>query len=643
MAYGLRYTIPQKLRDETNLIAKIYEEGYTGSSYEYTATSIVIQPNSADEDALACVISTQLNITFIVSTESDYSNFPDLLNYNDTKYYVELTIDNVIKWRGYLFNDYVNLTFTTGIQEINLTCIDGLSFLRYNIYNPTENSNGLIKLLDLINNTLYLLPSYTNTSMYMCCSYFATGMNNRSASTDNDPFNQSYQYRRDFIGLDYYTILQNIMLSFGCRLFQAEGDWYVLPMNEMASTIYYSKYVITSTTPSFDSSGTFNKSVSIEPYSSTSVHFINNSQTKIVRKGYPTIESVVDFTPANNYIHNGTFKSVVSSQAVGWDVATTGSSTVTLTQFASVQFNRYSIFYLSSGTASITTNSAYLANMYGGSATFSFDYQAANVNQQILVIITMTIASTLYYLTSDLYWRTSYAVIPKTYTENNSYQTQSVEIPLGLLLSPNPNLTFQGAITIKLQADSTHVGGYVRNVILQQNGYEIKNATITRTIGNVNQTAKSIELYYGLNYPLIGQYAVYNNVGLITNSSGTFWANWYLQGAIATTFYSLPFLIMRQYSNLLNRNIATLEGDLGNYNSSVGIIGLDKVYTITDTSTNSLTYNGKKFMANRLTINPFLDETNSMQFIEVSSTNIASTETIVYITDQEQETPKRYF
>ena len=643
MAYGLRYTIPQKLRDDKSLVVKIYEDGFRGSSYQYIATSINIQPNSADEDALACVISTQLNINFIVNSEDDYTNFPDLLNYNDTKYYVELTIDNAIKWRGYLFNDYVNLTFTTGIQEVSLTCIDGLSFLRYNIYNPSENSNGLIKLSDLINNALYFLPSYTYTSIYLCCSYFATGMNNRTDSSSNDPFYQSYQYRRDFIGLDYYTILQNIMLSFGCRLLQSEGDWYVLPMNQMASTIYYTKYILTSTAPSLDSSGTLNKSVSIEPYSTTNVHFINNSQTKIVRKGYPTIQSIVDFTPATNYIHNGNFKSVVSSQAVGWDVATTGSSSVVLTQFASVQFNRYTIFYLSSGTASITTNSAYLANMYGGSATFSFDFQAANTGQEILVIITITIAGTLYYLTSDLYWRTSYAVIPKTYTENNTYQTQSVEIPLGLLLTPNPNLTFQGPITIKLQADSTHVGGYVRNVILNQKAYEIKNATITRSIGNPNQISKSINLYYGLNYPLLGQYEVYNNVGLITNSSGTYWSNWYVQGTPSTTFYSLPFLIMRQYSNLLNKNIATLEGDLGNYDSSVGIIGLDKVYSVSDSSTNNLTYNGKKFMANRLTINPYLNETNSMQLIEVSSTNIASTESIVYITDQEQETPRRYF
>jgi len=643
MAYGLRYTIQQKLRDDKSLVVKIYEDGYSGSSYQYIATSINIQPNSADEDALACIISTQLNITFILNSEDDYTNFPDLLNYNDTKYYVELTIDSIIKWRGYLFNDYVGLTFTTGIQEVNLTCIDGLSFLRYKIYNPTENSNGLIKLLDLINNILYFLPSYNYTSMYLCCSYFATGMFNRTDASGNDPFNQSYQYRRDFIGLDYYTILQNIMLSFGCRLFQSEGDWYILPMNQMASTIYYSQYILSATVPSLGNTGIFDKSVSIEPYSNSNVHFINNTQTKIVRKGYPTIQSIVDYTPANNYIHNGNFKSVVSSQAVGWDVSTTGSSQVILTQFASVQFNRYSIFYISSGSASITTNSSYLANMYGASATFSFEFQAANNGQQILVIITITIAGTLYYLTSDLYWRTSYAEIPKTYTESNSYQNETIDIPLGSLLSPNPTLTFQGPITIKLKADSTHVGGYVRNVILKQNGYEIKNATITRTIGNPSQISKSINLYYGLNYPLLGQYEVYNNIGLITNSSGTIWSNWYVQGAISTTFYSLPFLIMRQYSNLLNKNIATLEGDLGNYNSSVGMIGLDKVYSITDSSTNTLTYNGKKFMANRITINPFLNQTNSMQLIEVSSANIASTETIVYITDQEQETPRRYF
>ena len=40
-----------------------------------------------------------------------------------------------------------------------------LSFLRYNIYNPTENSNGLIKLLDLFNNNPETYPELVGNTL----------------------------------------------------------------------------------------------------------------------------------------------------------------------------------------------------------------------------------------------------------------------------------------------------------------------------------------------------------------------------------------------------------------------------------------------------------------------------------------------
>lgn len=640
MAYGLRYTLRQKLRNSSDLLLSIYEDSYVGSSYEYTATSIKIQPNSADEDPIGCIISTQLNVSFIISTEDDYANFPDLLNYNDTKYYVELTIDSVIKWRGYLFNDYVDVSFTTGIQTINLTCIDGLSFLKYYIFTPSESINNLIKILDVIGIALNKLPTNSTSYIYSLCSYYAEGMQNRSHLSSDEPFAQSYQYIRDYLTLDYYTILQNIVLSFGCRLFQAEGNWYIIPMNQLASTLYYTKYIV-SNTPTISTSGTINKTVNIEPYVDGNVHFINNDQTKIVRKGYPIIESVVPFSFAKNYIHNGDFKLVTSGVADGWNVAQSGSSTVTLTQFPSIQFNRYAIFYLGSGSASIETNINYLPNMYGPSATLKFDYQAANAGQKILVSISIDVNGTIYYLRSDNVWDTVYAVIAKTYDSYNVYLTQTIEIPLGPTFTPNINA--QGKLSVKLIAESGHAGGYVRNIILNQNDSEIKNATIKRSIGTIGQTTKSISLYYGLNYPVVGQYEVMNNEGMLTNSLGERLINWYRYGHASESYYSLPFLIMRQYSNLLNKNIATLEGNLGNFNSSVGIIGLDKVYTISDTSTNSLTYTNKKFMANRLTNDPYSNETDSVQLLEISDTDVASTQSIVYITDQELERTVRYF
>jgi len=48
-------------------------------------------------------------------------------------------------------------------------------------------------------------------------------MLDRATSTNNEPFVQTYQFRRDFVGLDYFTILDNIVKSFALRLFQYEG------------------------------------------------------------------------------------------------------------------------------------------------------------------------------------------------------------------------------------------------------------------------------------------------------------------------------------------------------------------------------------------------------------------------------------
>ena len=226
MAYGLRYELNQKLRDNSNLTVSIYEDGYSGSSYTYVATQISISPNSNEEDPIGTIISSQLNVSFIVSTNDDYTNFPRLLSYNDVEYYVEVSNNGVILWKGFLFNDYINVGFVTGYQEVNIVCIDGLSFLKDIVYQSNENINAPTALLNIITEALVKIPYKNASSLYSCISYFAAGMFNRGVSTNNETFGQTYQYRRDYVTLDYYTILENIILSFGCRLFQYNGDFY---------------------------------------------------------------------------------------------------------------------------------------------------------------------------------------------------------------------------------------------------------------------------------------------------------------------------------------------------------------------------------------------------------------------------------
>ena len=69
MAYGLRYTISQILRNENTQIIEIYEQDYVaGIVKTYTPTSIILQPNSSQEYPYPSIISTHLTFIIILET-----------------------------------------------------------------------------------------------------------------------------------------------------------------------------------------------------------------------------------------------------------------------------------------------------------------------------------------------------------------------------------------------------------------------------------------------------------------------------------------------------------------------------------------------------------------------------------------------
>jgi hypothetical protein len=652
MAYGLRYTITQELRDGTSLIVKIYEKSYVGATVTpYIGTNVSLVPNATNEDPIAFIISSQLNVSFIISDQDDYDNFPDLLNFDETKYYVELVIDNVIKWRGFLLNDYLQVPFTTGNQEVSMACIDGLSFLRYIYYDWDVNTNSLIKLIDIIGTCLNALPFEDMIFIYACCSYYADGMFDRGDAGADEPFSQTYQYKRDFYKLDYYTILENIIKTFGCRLFQSNGDWYILPMNQQADTIYYTRYVVEDA-PTVSGNGTLTNTINIQPYQDGNVHFVNNNQTKIVRKGFPTIEANLPYNYASNYIYNGTFKFTTGSgsslRANGWSEFEVAPSRATLVILNEDQSNRYEIFYLGGSTNAyiqnyfaLPTAYEYLPKMYGTSASLSFEYQSQNAGAKIRVYITAFIGGVTYYLKDDETWSSTSHFIDITYTTYNSYISSSIKIPMGL--SQSLGINIEGLIGVKFEAANGAVGGYIKNVKLTQGEASIKEVVLTRNIGATSQIATDIDIPYSAIYPYQGASPIQNNVGLLFDENGVIWRDWYRYGYPPEDFGMLAELVMRQYSNLLNKNIATLEGDLGAISGTNGFIYLDKTYTIQDSSTNALSYNGKKFLINRLTSNPYMDETSQIQLLEITMVDNASTATVDYIGDVTIETPKRYF
>jgi hypothetical protein len=649
MAYVLNYTITQILRDSTVQVVKIYKKDYAGTVKTYEATSVVLQPNSNEEDPIGGIISSQLNVSFLISTQDDYEKFPDLLNFDDTLYYVELVEGIDIIWKGFLFNDYINVAFTTGNQQVNMVCVDGLSLIKYNNYSTNNSINTVTPLINVIGTCLSNINYQNPSNLFACCSYYAEGMQDRGDGTQYEPFAQTAIYIRDIINVDYYTILDNIVKSFGCRLFQSNGDWYILPLNDMASTVYYTKYTISST-PTIVSSGTLDNVIDIEPYTEGNVHFINNSQVKIVRKGYQVVESNTQYTYVENMANNGNFKYVVSGEAVGWRKEVEGTGIVTLVTNDDNEFNYYTIKKGASGFnfASITNvvppyfKEHYAPMMYGPGATLSFEYQAASVGDKIWVRIELYMPTSTgyvsYYLRSDSKWTTTSTNIQITAENEQIFEAKTIDIPLGKVADTTPFLgIYDGHIIVTFIATTAIVGGDIKNVKLVQLPNQLTALEVKRQIGVNNLIVKSIDLPYGLYHPPFTSWnGGNNNFGAFFNLylTGFFngsLINWYRYDKPTEQFYDLHSLLIRQYSNLFNRNIATLEGDLGNYNSINGLVYLDKTYTVQDASTNALSYNDKKFLINRLTMNTYDSEVNSIQLIEVIDEDNDSVETIKYI------------
>jgi hypothetical protein len=645
MAYGIRYTLTQELRDGTSLIVKIYEDGYTGASYAYTPTHISLAPNSNEEDPMAGVITSQLNVSFILSTTTDYTNFPDLLNSNDRKYYVELLNDTSIKWKGFVFNDYISLGFTTGNQEANFVCIDALSYLKYSYISTLgQNINSLTSLMSIINQIIYSIQFPTTSYLYSCCSYFAAGMNDRGVAQTNEPFAQTYQYVRDFEEIDLYTILDNIVKSFGCRLFQYNGDWWIMSINEIAgASNYFTKYELSPTTYYTLSGGLITETINIQPYSSGNVHLINNSQVKIVRKGYSRVSVTTPFDYAKNYITNGNFKQKPSGLFTTPDFfnsATTGTGSIRTYDYPTREYNDVRLnTFPSAGTATLEMGgpiplspNAYSPIMGDSEGTLSFNYSlVGSVSSYIgKIYIILTVGSNVYYLNSDKKWVTtsSYITLPYSYpgADRSPINQYSLSIPFGIATDNGVDLAIGYARVKFALDDNTNVDLRINNLRLTQSSTNYTAFKSERTLGTNLALKKEIETPYGAIYPDV---SVSNVVGALYNASNVKLENWYRYGKTGT-YPSLNQLVCRQYSNIFNKNLASLEGELGTICKSYGFIGLGKKFTIQDPSGNALSYDGKYFIANRYTVEPYYDQTTSLQLLEITNTDNTSTETTEY-------------
>ena len=202
------------------------------------------------------------------------------------------------------------------------------------------------------------------------------------------------------------------------------------------------------------------------------------------------------------------------------------------------------------------------------------------------MFIEVAVGANTYFLNSNNEWVTSssFITIPRStiQTVNRSpRQKYTIEIPLGDT-SYNYSELVIGYVKVSFLVENYDYFRF-RNLRLGQTLANFTGFEVKRTLGANLALTKEMDMPYGGIYPDV---LVSNIRGALFNSSTTILTGWYRYN-MAGTYTTLIQLLCRQYSNIFNKNLATLEGDLGISESSNSTIYLNKKYAVVDSATDA--------------------------------------------------------
>ena len=638
MAYGQKYSVLFATRANKNVELKIWQDSYVGSIIDLQGADVNLQYIPSSDDPYEPIIASQLGVT--IDFTDDLSDIINFTNINDRYTYVEMYVDSVIEWVGFVINDDVQVSYSTGRKMATFNATDGLGMLK-DIKFVSENANygvnDIILLKDIFRACFNSIGFKNNRNYITMCSYYSTGMYTRATQLYADPFDQACLNYRSLLEDEYnYTncldIISNIAKSFGCRIFQAKAKWWIVSINEFATiNAYYTEYAPTGLRVNNGDGNIINTSSTIQPYlSNTSgLYFIDNSQLKVIKKGFYKIIAEGDVEIAPNYLPNGDLKDNNGTEATYWVRASTGDGTCLLQPnltFDSYYFELTAPSGGPAGTASVTldTNSnAYVTT--GDSLQLNILIGAPSQAAAIgFIDITINTGAVTYYLNNDAEWQTtatSYTVFnPKTTGASEDFV---LDLKTAIFPGSGP-LSF--AYRISEGINILTLTNFVLKIKSTISAYNL-----TGTLVENKQYTKTISLPYGSS----GSQSYYPSAKgtlILTNKSVA--AGWYRYGFDPSgEFYTLSELIVQQYVNTYALNIINVDCNLSEFytsNTNHRMLNASKLIFATDTDPASINISSKSYMLGNATIS-YPSNTASATLLQISNTEIECTRVNKYI------------
>ena len=650
MAYNLKYKITSKTKNDTTAVVEMYIDEAVSSVIEYIGVSLQLQYIPKSDNIYEPIYASQLSVVMDVTDDQD--NLPNFVTLNDRRYLVKLKIDGVYKWTGWALSDNVQYLFTTGRKDLKFDAVDGLGMLDYFAYPFVETTSvykfSPIKVLDFMSTCFNQIGLPDGLNIYTACSYYSQYMSNRSTHTYDEPFNQSFLRPNYFLNTDgtYQTcldVLTKIAKSFGCRIYQANNKWNIVAINEMASnSYYYTEYLYDGT---YSSTGVASIVNTVESFTdnTTGLYFVDNSQTKIFKKGYNNFVQNYTLEYSPNYIANANLKNQISGVPILWNTYTqgTGGSVTTIPETYEASDRFHLVTGVTTGPVlgytyiSATVPSA----LQGDTIDFSLTYYNQDVEKKrgrlTLQVTGSGSGASTYYYNTDKKWQDA-----TTAPFDNQYLIDVIsENSINKVSVTTPALPISGQLTLVLQifddsSCSTQITIGDFNLTFNSLISTIKTTSI---LNNDNQYTLELDLPFG--YPVytgdgISRYANNQALGNILILHDTVYiasSGWYKFG-VSGVYQGLSQLIMKEYINNYRRNLVNIDSNIFGIENTKGTFSGGSIIKFDDSDPSQINVSEKFYMTGNMTLDIINGEIQST-VLDISNNAISSTILTIYNVD----------
>ena len=643
MAYQIKYRIIAATKSDVISYVYLYEDGYTGDIIDYPCIGLQMQYVPRSDDAFESIYVSKLNVAIDVT--DDVNNMPDFTTLDDRKYFVRAFSGSNLDWQGWVLSDNVQYSFSTGRKQLAFNAIDGLGMLERISYElPVDYTlTDIETLITFLKNALLKLEYPLTYNIISGISFFAEGMSDRLDDIESDPLNQTYLNYATFVNdnqesTNCLDVITKISKTFGCRFFQSRGNFYIVPLTQLAQDSYYITV--------YDSSGgvvggfTQDLTGNIEGFNGniSGLYFVDNSQFKIIRKGYNKIrfDKVIEYP--NNYITNWdlkeyTFISPTEGDAYSWDEQRNGDGIIYIKPYPERKYNSFIMQYSISSPYVALVSPLNLPKVNTSDVLrLNFDVvgigtPASGPDALFILKILVDDGVSSVFLDDTKQW------VSTTFNDHYYYVPFNPTDPKINLDLTMPALPIGGDLSIELILCATPAPYWKSTVgSIEASNFKLEIETYFKQVTTESYITDSEEYVLDIDLPL-----GFNDIndgffsyrGFLSDSTGLNLKNWYRQEFPTQTYRSLSELVVKQYSNCLNKNIINLDA------SFMGMETLDGRFcgamrlTASDLDPAQISVNDKKYVIGNSTMD-LPNDVITATLLDINVNNIETTMTTIY-------------